>query len=257
MYPNPTIAFCNKGLSLNLFGNHGLANFINLGILVCMLASCATQSSRNGGAPNDLVPMYGEMEQNTNSEQMTADDKLIQETTKVFGSPERASVALANQGFTLYHKHDLDGAMRRFNQAWLLNPNNPEVYWGFASIRHTQGENCESMGLIEKALAFNTYLTGLYPDAGRIIVLCTVSKTQLDPDQKTINFEKAERLFDEASRKDVNKGYVYALWATAYYWKEQYEDAWTMVGQSQEHGGHIPDQFLSLLREKMPEPSMK
>ncbi|MEC4674728.1 MAG: hypothetical protein VST68_11110 [Nitrospirota bacterium] len=235
--------------SLYLFGKIRQLNIVTVGILLFILASCATQE--------DSLPMYGGMERNTIPEIKTADEKLIQENTKFYGSRENASAVFVNRGFKLYQEHDLDGAMRRFNQAWILNPNNPEVYWGFASVLHNQGENCESMSMIEKALGFNTYFTGLYPDAGRIIVLCTVSDAQQEPAQKVKNFQRSEKLFGEAVEKDINKGYVYALWATAYYWQEQYEEAWNMVQKSKENGGQVSDQFLSLLSEKMPEPSMK
>ncbi len=249
MYPYFTKFRRQRVLPYFLFGKIQGLNTLTLGILLFMLASCATQE--------DSLPMYGGMERNTIPEIKTADEKLIQENTKFYGSRENASAVFVNRGFKLYQEHDLDGAMRRFNQAWILNPNNPEVYWGFASVLHNQGENCESMSMIEKALGFNTYFTGLYPDAGRIIVLCTVFNAEIENDQKTRNFQKSEILFKEAAKKDINKGYVYALWATAYYWQEQYEEAWNMVQKSKENGGQVSDQFLSLLSEKMPEPSMK
>ena len=31
-------------------------------------------------------------------------------------------------------KNDTKTVMKRFNQAWLLNTNNPQAYWGFGII---------------------------------------------------------------------------------------------------------------------------
>jgi Tfp pilus assembly protein PilF len=76
-------------------------------------------------------------------------------------------------------------AMRRFNQAWLLDSNNAEVYAGFAAVLHDQGKNCEAMKMMEDALSRNPpSYQGIYPDAGRIIALCAVSDNSISEEAK-------------------------------------------------------------------------
>lgn len=53
---------------------------------------------------------------------------------------ENAAVTWVNRGFRVEQEGQLGMAMRRFNQAWLLNPKHPEVYAGFASVQHDQGK---------------------------------------------------------------------------------------------------------------------
>jgi Tfp pilus assembly protein PilF len=204
--------------------------------------------------PIDQVPMYGGMDRSAAKDLKEGDEKFIEGAAEAFGSREKASSAFVDQAFRFYGKDDLQGAMRRFNQAWLLNPNNPEVYWGFASVLHDQGKTCEAMKMIDKALSFNRYITGLYPDAGRLITLCASRDTTLAMGQRKQLFDRADSLYAEAEAKDRNKGYVYASWAGAYYSREQYSDAWKMVKKARETGGSFPASFLEQLRSKMPEP---
>lgn len=223
-------------------------------VLAIALTACAAHSPEGGRVAMDQLPMYGGMDRSSVANLQAADDVLIEDTVKEFGSREKASAAFVESAFTLYQQDDLAAAMRRFNQAWVLNPDNPGVYWGFASVLQDQGQDCEAMEMIEKSLDFGQYLPGLYPDAGRMIVRCTLSEPKLTPAEKQTRFERAESLFEEAARKDDNKGYVYSSWATAYYWRGDYADAWRMVTKTRGVGGQLPDTFLSALRKKMREP---
>jgi hypothetical protein len=105
----------------------------------------ATQSPADSRTPIDQVPMYGGMDRNSVPELKTGDEKLITDTTRQYGTREKASAAFVGTGFAYYQRDDLTNAMRRFNQAWLLDPNNPEVYAGFGSVLHDKGKNCEAM----------------------------------------------------------------------------------------------------------------
>lgn len=44
------------------------------------------------------------------------------------------------QGWDAFEKGNMDIAIRRFNQAWLLDPRNAEIYWGFAVATHVRGD---------------------------------------------------------------------------------------------------------------------
>jgi Tfp pilus assembly protein PilF len=206
--------------------------------------------------PIDQVPMYGGMDRSTIPELKAADEKLIADTTNHYGTREKASTAFVNNGFAYYQRDDLANAMRRFNQAWLLNPQNPEVYAGFGSVLHDKGRNCEAMQMMEKAIALNPpTFQGIYPDAARIITLCAVSDKDLSAEAKLKLLERSESLYKKAEEIEPNKRYVYGSWATAYYWRGQYSDAWAMVTKERAAGGKPNEKFLELLREKMPEPA--
>jgi Tfp pilus assembly protein PilF len=206
----------------------------------------------------DQIPMYGGMDRNAIPELKERDEKLITDTIKLYGTREKASAVFVNNGFAYYQRDDLANAMRRFNQAWLLNPQNPEVYAGFGSVLHDKGKNCEAMHMMERAMALDPpTFHGIYPDAARLIALCAVSDKDLDSDARIKLFERSEFLYKKAEEVEPNKRYVYGSWATAYYWRGQYSDAWAMVAKERAAGGKPTEKFLSLLRDKMPEPESR
>lgn len=220
-----------------------------------LLAGCLATSPANQGTRIDEVPMYGGMDRSKIPELQAADAKFISDVSAQFGSREQAAVLWVNRGFKLQHQDQLGMAMRRFNQAWLLNPNNPEVYAGFGTVLHDQGRNCEAMKMMDKALALDPpTFQGIYADAARVITLCAASDKSLPAESRKQMFERSEQLYRKAEVVEPNKRYVYASWATAYYWREQYSDAWSMVAKERAAGGVPTERFLSLLQTKMPEP---
>ena len=229
-----------------------------LSLLMMVFIGFASTSQAEGQVPIDQVPMYGSMDRSAVPELKVSDEKLISDTTRYYGSREKASAAFVNNGFTYYQRDDLANAMRRFNQAWLLNPINPEVFAGFGSILHDQGKVCEAMQMMEKALTLNPpTFQGIYPDAGRIVTLCAVNDKALSQESKAQLLERSEALYKKAEEVEPNKRYVYSSWATAYYWREKYAESWSMVAKERALGGKPNEKFLSLLRAKMPEPGQK
>lgn len=224
-------------------------------IATLIFAAFATTGAAVAAQPIDQVPMYGGMDRASDPSLRAADEKLIADTTRYYGSREKASAAFVGNGFAYYGRNDLANAMKRFNQAWLLDPNNPEAYWGFATVLHDKGMHCESMHMFEKALSFGRYVEGMDPDAARITVLCAVEDKTLSPEAKDALFRRADALYIEALARGANKGYVYASQATAYFWRGQYGEAWAAVKLARSNGGQLPEQFLGMLRKKMAEPS--
>jgi Tfp pilus assembly protein PilF len=223
-----------------------------------LLIGFSTSIQADERIPIDQVPMYGGMDRNAIPELKAGDEKLIADTTSHYGTREKASAAFVNNGFAYYQRDDLANAMRRFNQAWLLAPMNAEVYAGFGSVLHDQGKNCEAMHMMEKAIALNPPTNqGIYPDAARVVALCAVSDKSLSPEAKEKLLGRSEALYKKAEEIEPNKPYVYGSWATAYYWRGQYVEAWSMVAKERAVGGKPSERFLGLLQEKTPEPTQK
>jgi len=221
--------------------------FASLALSSLLLTSALAQ-------PMDQLPMYGGADRSGDPQLKAADERLLADTTNHYGSREKASAAFVHNGFVYYNRDDLVAAMRRFNQAWLLDPNNPEVYWGFGAVLHDKGKNCEAMTQFQKAMSFGRYIEGMNPDAARIVTLCAVDDKTPEV-ERTKLLAQADTLYAEALAKDPNKGYVYSSMATAHYWKGQYPEAWAAVRLARSNGAALPEKFLALLRAKMPEPS--
>jgi tetratricopeptide (TPR) repeat protein len=93
---------------------------------------------------DNTLPMYGGPDHVKTPYQLEADEKFIQAVAQKGESREKASQAVAAGGWAFFNKGDLSTAMKRFNQAWLLDPNNPEIYKGFAAILKKQGKMDEA-----------------------------------------------------------------------------------------------------------------
>jgi len=222
---------------------------------VAILGGCAA-----GGGPTprgsgiDQAPMYGGMDRQSVPQLKQADEQLIAGTTKEFGSRDKASDAFVDQGIRYYKSDNYAAAMRRFNQAWLLNPSNPDVFWGFGMVFHDEGNVCEAKNMIDRAISLKLSKPIALADAGRIYTLCGVSDPSLHVATKQEYFAISEELYEKASSASPNNDYIHGSWATAYYWRGDYARSWEMVAKARSLGFVFPGQFLNLLRQKMPEP---
>src|SRR5688572_7780441 len=82
---------------------------------------------------DNLKPMFGD-NCTKNAGLQKADQKFRKTATKQFGSPDSAARAYLQMGWEYFRKKDEATAMKRFNQAWLLNPQNPAVYFAFGHL---------------------------------------------------------------------------------------------------------------------------
>ncbi|MDT4828813.1 hypothetical protein FQZ97_622110 [compost metagenome] len=224
---------------------------------VLWLAGCAA----GGGtavpkAQLDEAPMYGGADRSAAADLRAADDTLIADATQAYGSRENASRAWVEQGYRFYQEDQLGMAMRRFNQAWLLNSKNPEVYTGFAAVLHDQGKFCEAMNMMDRALSLDPpSFQGLYADAGRTAARCAAEDKTLPPEARVAATLRSDALYRKGEAVEHDKGYLYASWATAFYRRGQYADAWSMIFKSHAAGGQPSPEFVEMLRVKMPEPA--
>lgn len=225
--------------------------------IVGVLAGCGMSRPMARGNGIDQQPMYGGINRQSVPELISADEQLISDTSKEFGSREKASEIFVEQGIRYYLQDNYAYAMRRFNQAWLLDPRNPNVYWGFAMIYHDESKNCEAKSMIDRAASFGLSKPIALADAGRIYTLCAVSDSALDNKAKTEYLSKSEDFYKRANTASPNNDYIFGSWATAHYWRGEYQQAWEKVAIQRSLGGTPGGQFISLLRQKMPEPKSK
>lgn len=101
----------------------------------------------------NLLPMYGEKIKCP--EQVESDKKFLAEIDKIFKSRHEASKAFSSKAWEFFNRNDLQTAMKRFNQSWLLDNNNYESYWGFANIRGKQNQLEEAKKLFDLAKKLN------------------------------------------------------------------------------------------------------
>lgn len=87
--------------------------------------------------PVDQQPMYGGQERTEAMKK--ADDEFLEKVASMGYTRESGSAKSVELGWQYFFKGDIATAMRRFNQAWLLNSENGDVYHGFAVVTAERG----------------------------------------------------------------------------------------------------------------------
>lgn len=102
--------------------------------LICVLCLLFLSCTSEGLSIN-LLPMYGGV--NKSEREAVADSTYVRQVVKKCGSRDQAFIEAIDVAWNYYYNHDMATAMKRFNQAWLLDSTKGEVYWGFGSILAT------------------------------------------------------------------------------------------------------------------------
>ena len=92
--------------------------------------------------PIDEQPQYGEAP--LTAEVQKANDQFVQEVIQAYKSKELALEGGLKWAWKLYEQADYSTSMKRFNEAWLLDRNNPEVFYGYSLILRSWGYNNEA-----------------------------------------------------------------------------------------------------------------
>jgi len=129
-----------------------------------------TGSALAASYPLNEQPMFGGQPK-TPAEQ-AADQKFFDSVAKLgYSRPQGSdkSVQLGWQYF--FSKHDIATAMKRFNQAWLLDPDNGDAFHGFAVlVMARDNDAAQADALFQQGLAKPRQLPGIYLDYGRFLL---------------------------------------------------------------------------------------
>src|SRR6187551_610372 len=97
-----------------------------------------------------LVPKYGAVPKT--DAQKTADRQFLAAMDKQFkGDRKKAAQETATRGWESLRQRNAQEAMRRFNQAWLLDKSNGLALWGMAAVQGGSGKGAEALNLLKEA----------------------------------------------------------------------------------------------------------
>jgi tetratricopeptide (TPR) repeat protein len=203
------------------------------------------------------LPMYGQPEIARPEDLKKIDEAFIRDATFRFGSRGSASRALSEQGWAEVRKGALDVAMRRFNEAWLLNPKNYQAFWGFGAVLSEQGKLTSALEQLETAREL------VDDPKQKVLLLCDLGtvhsvygvrlpvERQLDRAQ---HFVVANNRFAESLEIDPNNPRSWRDWAISLYEQERYSEAWLKAKRAMELKAQpFPTNFLENLKKKVPE----
>lgn len=92
--------------------------------------------------PDNTKPMYGNVKKT--GEYLKADNEFIATVVKQFGTKDSACKVYVNFAWRYLFNNDRTSAIRRFNQAWMLNPQNCDVYYGFYAFQKLENNEVEA-----------------------------------------------------------------------------------------------------------------
>ncbi len=216
------------------------------------LPGCATPT----GTRIDNVPMYGQPKIERPEALKRADEEFIKQASDGLGGREKASVAWSMQGDKFMNEGNLDYAMRRYNQSWLLNPNSFRPYWGFGRVLIEQGKLDESLKYLEKA---NQLVDDNYQKVALLADTASAYSVKANGtdnvNEKAKYFSLANQRYEESTKLDPNYPNSWRSWARSLYFEGRYAEAWEKVKKARSLGAsEFPPQFIKALEEKMAQP---
>ena len=228
------------------------------GFAVLALCLAAASLPAAESVSPDTLPMFGQPQIARTDEQKKSDEAFVLDTTLRYGNRQAASNTIATQGWAAVRSKQLDLAMQRFNQAWLLNPKNYSVFWGFGAVLSNRGKLNAALDQLEKARELvedPTQRVALLCDLGAVHSAYAASLPKEKELERAQHFVLANSRFTESLENDPKFAPSWREWAISLFDQERYSEAWIRVKRARELKAEpFPQDFLKKLAAKMPEP---
>ena len=114
--------------------------YLTLFIIFSIVISCNLETK--GQQPDNTKPMFGEVPKT--KEHIEIDQQFIEECLSQFGTIDSSIKSTLDNAWSYFYHNDLITAMKRFNQVWLLDPEYPDSYFGFAALLEMQNNQTEA-----------------------------------------------------------------------------------------------------------------
>lgn len=177
-----------------------------------------------------LQPKYGNVEKS--DEQKKADKDLIADYLAQAGTHYKASELLIKLGFDYLYKGDLKTAMYRFNQAWLLDPTNENVYWGFGAVYFTFQDFKTALNQYDDGLILNPKNSNILTDKASVYMANYNINQNAEDLDNAINLFKSSLEID-----DKNQNTLFKI-SACYYLKKDCKNALLYYNKCMKLGGN-------------------
>lgn len=164
----------------------------------------------------------------------------------------------AQAGWRHFYQGDLDTAIRRFNQAWSLDRENAEVYWGFGLIMGQRASQEEPEKNLKESIRFLEMAVSKDAENGKIIgdlafshtLLGYFYRSQMNSESKAVeHFETAGLLFEKAFSLAPEYPPVIANWAVFHFYTGDIDLARSKVTEAEKLGYRFAPDFLRVLND--------
>ena len=180
--------------------------------------------------PVNQLPMYGEREKTP--EMKNADAAFLASFEKQGISRQEGAKQVLQSAWSSWVKRDFATATSRFNQAWLLDPENGNAYHGFAVVVSVRGGTpTEVERLFQLAVSKPNVDAVAFVDFGRFLW------TQKQLEKSMVQLNRALQLSPTARNARSNISFVHYL-------KGDAANACTWARDAQKNGDELEKGFL-------------
>lgn len=206
-----------------------------------------------------LLPRYGHLPKT--QEEVKSDSDYIKQIMALpqFKTRREASNHMIGLGFQYYYRPDLKTAMYRFNQAYLLDSTNTDIFWGYGAIYMAFGRYELAKKQYDEGLSIDSANTHLLTDLAtyymaQFYAAMEMPKNDIIKDPKA----QAKQFMDSAihylsksyrlAPKDVNTVYKLSIC----YWNiEDCSNAWKYYDEAADLGGKpITERYTKDLKKR-------
>ncbi|MEO8627330.1 MAG: hypothetical protein ABI612_04420 [Betaproteobacteria bacterium] len=198
---------------------------------------------------NDLLPKYGSGPKN--EVQQAADKEFLRTADDYYkGDRKKAAEYMSARGWQFLRQSNHAVAMRRFNQAWLLDSMNGSALWGMAAISSMTGKTQESLKLFAEAEQYVG--TDVRFSTDYAMTIGRAGAETKDDALLQDAFGRFARLYAQAPQNTTNL----QNWAITLYSIDNYAEAWKKIRLAEATPAHadLDKNFIAALQAKMPRP---
>ncbi len=199
--------------------------------------------------PLNEIPMYGGID-NLSAYYQEINNKFVESVLKKT-SREEGSMYFVKKGWEALSKKDYKFSMKKFNQAWLLNDKNPDVYWGFANLLGLDGKFSKAIRMFKMYIEFGGNDIYALSDMAYTYTLSgLVSKAYGNLENMKENLNQAILIIKKALEINRKEGQLYYRWAVCLFHLGRSEEALVKINLAIKYGEEVPEEFIDILKEK-------
>lgn len=219
-------------------------------ILLPLLLTAGFATSAVFAQNANLQPKFGD--EPKNDMQKAADAQFLAGIDEHYkGDRKKASAAASARGWQFLREGNKPDAMRRFNQAWLINNANGEALWGMAILQGEAGNTAAALKLFSEADQLIGNDMDFAVDYAR-----TLGIAGADAKDETLlkqAFTRFAQIHGLAPQHTLNL----QNWAITLFAVGNYRDAWKKIQLAEGTPRHaeIDRRFVADLQSKMPRPT--
>ena len=205
--------------------------FLKPAALVLLLANAGVVSAQvsNDGAIN-LLPRYGGLEKSRRLRK--ADETFFAFCDKNWASRPAAAVYHAKRGWDYYYANDFTTAIKRFNQAWLLDSTNAGAYWGFGMIEGQRYHDTDALRYFKRSLHYGNPNKRVFVDIAQAYInLYQLTHLPANLDSALLHTNRFLAVGGSVDTIGTSTAYMHL--ALVWYFRHDYSSAWKYVDQAQ------------------------